>query len=298
MASLLLQLLALAVGATTTQLGPWTLRGDRSNDAIAQAVARLVPAAQQELEARLGLAIQGRGTIVLCGSTASFRRATPGVDHRHTLGVAYPGRAAIYLNCELIESSPPENLAITLRHELSHLVVGEILRRGHGRVPLWFDEGVAVWSAGKVPRYDPQDFQRAATAGTLKPLAELAESFPLSPVARGIAYEQSESFIRFLVAEHGAQTVPTILQAAARGVPFKEAFEQAVGADVATVERQWLDSLRPRWRWLSWLVRSVSLFMLMSLLALFAFWVYWRRRRRKYEEWTMEEAFDGDHPSW
>ena len=261
---------------------------------MAQGVAELLPRAQRELERELGLELRGPATAVLCGSTETFRRATPGIDHRHTLGVAFPERKVMFLNCQAIEQRANESLAITLRHELSHLIVGEVARRGHRRVPLWFDEGVAVWSSGKVALYDVRDFDRAVAAGALRPLADLEDRFPLDPVERGIAYEQSESFVRYVVHRDGPEAIRRILGEAAEGVDFEAAAEHATGVGLERLEAMWLDAIRPRWPWVSWLLNTVSLFGAMSFFAVFAFWIYLRRRRQKYEEWEAEESQFGE----
>ena len=285
-------LLAVAAAASAGEARQWMIHSDPGRDDVARIVADLMPRAQQELERRLGLALRGRASLVLCGSYAAFRQATPGMDHRHTLGVALPLEKIIYLNCEAIERQPLDNVAVTLRHEVSHILVGEVARRGFRRVPLWFDEGVAVWTSGKIPFYDTGDYGRAVAAGTLAALGDLADRFPLDPRERGIAYEQSESAIRYLVKCRGDEVVPATLQATARGVEFDEAFRLAAGMDIAAFEQDWLASVRPGWPWLSWLLNAVSLFSAMSVLALLSFWVYWRRRRRKYKEWDVEEQLE------
>lgn len=302
-----LKLAMLLVGAATAGPDQWTIQSSPGQEQVARQVAELLPRAQHELEEMLGLRFHGKGAVVLCASTAAFRRATPGVDHRHTLGVAYPARSTIYLNCETIAASPYERFAVTLRHELSHVLVGEVVRRGHRRVPLWFDEGVAVWSSGKLPLYNPQAFELAVRAGSLPPLAELSEVFPRNPVQRGVAYEQSESFVRHVVQRHGVQAIRQILQAAAHGTDFAAACKQATGKDVETLEREWLAALTPRWPWTRWWLNvllnpysAFGLFGLMTVLALVSFWVYWRRRRRRYEQWEMEESYHGssEHTPW
>ena len=302
MHSLLSCLLAFALAAPSQ----WTVRSDRHDDPLARQVAELLPIAQREIEATLGLAFRGQGVVVLCGSGRSFRIATPGVDHRHTLGVAYPARSTIYLNCEAIEAASYESFAITLRHELSHVVVGEVIRRGHRRVPLWFYEGVAVWTSGKLPRYNVEAFDLAVRAGSLRPLDELTKAFPLDPVQRGVAYEQSESFIRFLVARHGPDAVQRILCALADGTDFTDAIALATDSNLIALHQEWLASLTPRWPWLSWAFNLVfhpysafGIFGAMTLLALASFAVYWRRRQRRYAEWDREERrFSSEDSPW
>jgi len=299
MANVLLALYLAAVGATSEQVGQWTLISERRGDDLIRVVSEFLPRAQRETEEKLGLPLTARCTIVFCASLESFERVAPGFDRRHTLGVAQPEHRTMYLNCQAIESNPFESLAITLRHELSHLIVGEVVRRGFRHVPLWFDEGVAVWSSGKVPFYDPEDFERAAAAGTLPRLADLAGGFPSDLRERGIAYEASESFVRFLARGHGRDVVGRILRSAVSGADFPAAIHEATGTDVETLEAQWVASLRGRWPWLTWAFHAFSLFSAMSLLALVAFWIYWRRRRQKFKEWDMEESLESEgDPRW
>ncbi|NQT52431.1 hypothetical protein HQ576_10290 [bacterium] len=293
MSSLACQLVAALLAATTVPVGQWTIHSDRQEDPLAHLAQRLLPSAQAELERTLGLTLNGRATVVLCGSAERFRQATPGVDHRHTLGVAYPARRAIFVNCEAIAAQPFEPLNITLRHEITHLLIGEAERAGRQSVPLWFNEGVAVWTSGKLPRYDVRRYRRAVASGALRPLDQLAKAFPLHPEQRGIAYEQSESVVRYLVKRHGHDVVRRILRRVAEGQRFDAAMHEATGTNVAALERDWRAAEEPLFPWLSWLLNTFTLFSAMSVLALFSFWVYWRRRRRKLQEWEMEESYYG-----
>jgi hypothetical protein len=300
MFTLPLKLVFALTAAAPTRAGPWRIEAGPGDAEIARQVTALLPQAERDLEDKLGLRLRGGGLVVLCPTTDSFREATPGMDHRHTLGVAYPRRSTIYLNCQAIERAPYENFAVTLRHELSHVLVGEVARRGHRRVPLWFDEGVAVWTSGKIPLYDPQAFELAVRARSLPRLAELRDRFPQNPTQRGVAYEQSESFVRHLVRRHGVEAVRDTLRAAARGVEFPAAVRQATGQEIEALEEEWLAAITPGWPWARWWMTllfhpysAFGVFGVMTLLALLSFWVYLRRRRRKYQEWEMEESFRG-----
>lgn len=297
MVTVAVKLACLLLSAAPPSPSQWTIESQPGQEDVARQVAQMLPRAQGELESLLGIRFRGNGVVTLCPSVASFREATPGVDHRHTLGVAYPARCTVYLNCEAIERSPYRSFAITLRHELSHVLVGEVERRGHRRVPLWFDEGVAVWSSGKVPLYNPQAFELAVRARSLPRLADLADAFPRNPVQRGVAYEQSESFVRWLAGRHGEKAVRAVLRASVDGTPFADAVRQATGDEVTALEEQWLADITPRWPRAAWWAHvllhpysAFGLFGVMTLLALVSFWVYWRRRRRKYREWEAEES--------
>jgi len=292
MATSILGLVLLLACGATQRVGQWTLHDERRDDSVRVEVSRVLSKAQREIEAVLGLHIRGPGTVVLCASAESFHKATPGFDHRHTLGVAMPSRRVIFLNCEVIQQAHLEQVALTLRHELCHIVMGEVAARTGQPVPLWFNEGVAVWLGGKIPRYDPSIFRMRAAAGMLPPLKSLERWFPEQQVERGVAYELSESFIRALADEHGDGVIRSILQAAAAGARFEAAFEQATGTSLAEAEAAWRKSLRPGWPVLTWIANAFSLFTGIALLALVSFAVYWRRRRRKYEEWERDEFCD------
>ncbi len=293
MSTAVLQFVAALLGATTFSIGPWTVHSDRDDEPLLRFVRNALPQAQAETEDALGLTLQGRPTLVLCGTRRSFERATPGVDHRHTLGVTYPGRQTVFVNGAAIESRLFSPMGVTLRHEIAHLLVGEAERRGRHEVPLWFNEGVAVWSSGKLPRYDVRAYRRAVASGQLRPVEQLKHRFPSDPRQRGIAYEQSESVVRYIADRHGAAAVRRILQGVASGRSFPAAVRDAIGQTVAALEADWRDSQEPALPWLVWLVNTFTLFSVMSLLALVAFWVYWRRRRRRYAEWDMEENYYG-----
>ena len=98
-----LKLLSFVACAAAAEMGQWTVRSDAGREDLVQWAAALLPREQKDLERKLGLAMRGNASVVLCASTEGFRRATPGVDHRHTLGVADPADKVIYVNCEEID---------------------------------------------------------------------------------------------------------------------------------------------------------------------------------------------------
>ena len=245
--------------------------------------------AQEALRGRLGVAIRNRCTIMLCKNDVQFAKIAPGAAH-WILGLARPDRNFIAINAHRLGYSGTDDIVVTLRHEMSHVVLGEVAARSRHKFPRWFDEGVAQWVSGKLYRERPDELIRAANGGALLPLGALREQFPRFPAKVRLAYLESESVVRFLVGQRGGQVIPDLLQRSAAGASFEDALPAASGFDVLGLEKVWIESLRSRHPKL-YLLRSISLFTALAVLSLLIFVKRWLWRRRKLKEWEEEELF-------
>ncbi|GEM_PF-1304739 len=213
------------------------------------------------------------------------------------LAVAFPSRAHIAINLGRLDAR--NDLYTTLKHETVHLVLGRVEAEAGRRLPLWFHEGVAQWMCEKLFVEDRGDFLAAAHAGTLFPLDELERAFPLDGRDVNIAYAQSEDFIsRLEKKKPGA--VGGIVARFRRGLPFEDAFREAVGEDRAAWEKRWRARLRSGTSFLvQWLQSSPGALLLLLLafggvLTFLGYLRYRLRRRDLMRQWDAEEAFEED----
>ena len=141
-----------------------------------------------------------------------------------TVGVASWSDRWIQIDPDRLGPTAP--LASVLAHEVTHVVVGEASR---GRVPAWFDEGVAEWMGSAYGIADRRSVLEAAARGRLPSLADLTTGFPGNASARHAAYAASREVIALMVAEQSQAALGATLRDLATGRPFAEALTAATG---------------------------------------------------------------------
>lgn len=280
-------LLALAVGVAgarqETAGAPRLLI--EAPDELAAAAAELerLPPARLESAMRLvGLEEPGPPIRLLLAAEGSpAARAAPAWVAGYAFGdegvvVLFPARTPAY---------PDGSLEELLGHEVAHVL---ITRAAPGAaVPRWFHEGVATVAGGswgladrtRMVRLDPERDR----------LAGLDVRFAGGPAEVERAYALSAAFVLSLLQRHGREAAAAVLDEAARGLPFEDAFARATGEPLAAAEAAFWRRHDLLYRWLPLLTSSVTLWLAITLLAL---WAGRRRRARGAKlmrRWEDEE---------
>lgn len=128
-------------------------------------------------------------------------------------------------------------------HELIHLVFDTAVKNPYHFPPRWLNEGLAVYLSVGYDASDRSAVEAAARAGELIPLDGLVGQFPTSASRFGLAYSESASAVDFLVRTHGEDTMVSLVRSYAEGRTDDEAFEAAIGMDVAAFNDAWLADL-------------------------------------------------------
>jgi peptidase MA superfamily protein len=110
----------------------------------AERVAAALPTAVARVEATHYLPFASGVKVYVCGSDECFRGIVPDPPNL-TAAVAYDNR--LVLHPRLFDREP-ERLQPILRHELSHLHLGQRIGHYSPAVPVWFHEGLACHAAG------------------------------------------------------------------------------------------------------------------------------------------------------
>jgi hypothetical protein len=134
-------------------------------------------------------------------------------------------------------------VSIVIPHELTHLVFDTAVRNPYHFPPRWLNEGVAVYLSEGYKVSDRAAVEAAAGAGRLMPLRALGGQFPTTAERFRLAYSQGVSAVDFLVGEHGEEALVRLIRSYAGGVTDDEAFEAALGMNLAEFEQAWLDDL-------------------------------------------------------
>jgi hypothetical protein len=182
---------------------------------------------------------------------------------------------------------PYGTLESVLAHEATHLLLYDA---APGRLPLWFEEGVATWEGRHWTAEDMWIYARGLLTSDLPHLAELDSLFHATAAEAELAYAGSFAFVSWNVHRHGADLLPRVIEGA-RSRPFAAAWLAATGEPLDRAEAAWRRDSLIRYRWLPLLTASSTIWGLLALLAAWAGMVRRARARAARERWReLEEA--------
>lgn len=262
----------------------------------ADATLELYRRAARQVRDRTGLPDPGRVRIELAGTNAAFNAAYSRLGGRdapeHALAVAFSPRNIILVDSSRLSAIGPGSLPETLVHETFHLYLGSMMQKTNMQVPLWFNEGLAQWTAGqKLSNRLRNMLETDAKGRHLPPLSALSGSFPKDEPGSSIAYAYSLSFVEWLE-EQRPGIIRRILAALGNRKPFTVALRETAGESLPELERAHTAELAARQSFLRTFLTQLTLFSILSLIALAAFVRYLIKRRRLRRELDREDMLD------
>ncbi len=197
------------------------------------------------------------------------------------------GRDLIVLFPDRIGAYPYDSLEVVIHHEVAHVLAARAA--GGGRLPRWFNEGVAStaersWSLANRSRF----IWESIVAGKVS-VTELEGLFDGGRRESVRAYVLSHAFVRSLLQRFGPGTVRRILDRVAAGDTFDQAFLTVTGMTVTRAARLFWQSASGWEEWLTIAASPYTLWSVMTALSLVAIWRHRRRRAERRRQWEAEE---------
>jgi hypothetical protein len=131
----------------------------------------------------------------------------------------------------------------TIAHELAHVAVNSIMGGCYASIPLWLNEGIAVYSEG-IP--DPQYaklIDNAVYTDDLFSLRSISEEYQVIDGDPSLTYAESLSVVQYLVKEFGQEKIRVLLQSLGQGYTYDSALRMALGMDMDGLESAWRKSI-------------------------------------------------------
>jgi tetratricopeptide (TPR) repeat protein len=201
-----------------------------SDEPLGLAVLRLLDAAWEEYQRRLGFSPDLPVTVVLQTAT-TFRDTT-----RAPEWAAAWNDGSIRVPVMGLERPTP-SLVRVLRHELAHSFVAT---RAGVQCPTWLHEGLAQWLEGGDPQREDAALARLASASRLPRLESLERPFlGLSEADATTAYAESLSAVAHLLRLRGEAGVRRLIDALGQGQPAAEALPTAYAMSYGELQRDW-----------------------------------------------------------
>lgn len=252
----------------------------------AVSLAGAYPGIRADLERKLGWKADFVPLVILIRRNSRFRESA---QNDLVTAFAVPGEDLIVIDYSKMQGTPFD-VGATLEHELCHL----LLHRNVQSPPRWLDEGVAQWASGGIADIlnpgEKNILKQTSMSDRLIPLEDLSVFFPGKPRAFLLAYEESKSFVEYIVHRYGAGKLRAVLHGMKRGENVNSAIRNTLGLDLDSLQDAWKGSLRRRYSWPSYLADNLFwiLFFAAALVTLVGY-IQAKRRLRNYRDEEDEE---------
>jgi hypothetical protein len=255
----------------------------------AQEVIGIYPGVEDELWGLFGWRPEPKPLILVTeGEGPAF-----GVDWERTpiSAFALPSRDLVVLHWGRA-GRDPLRLHDVLKHETCHILLHQRIRT---TLPRWLDEGVCQWASDGISELlvDPGSSRliEAVSARTVIPFKQLETAFPSGDDELLLAYEESKSFVVYLVNRFGKSGVIQVLDLASEGHKVRDGLMSVTGQTLEGLDRNWQSSLKGG---ASWFMRiSHYLYeILFAVMALLAAWGFIRQvlKKRAYRDDAPEDG--------
>ncbi len=276
----------------TKQLGWLELSYPASASERVASLLRDADGIKAQLTESLGQPVLGRVIVRVAPTVADMAKLAPAdaPPPEYASGVAYHGLHLVLLSMLQPRGADAVDLDEVFRHELAHVALEDAVQSRH--VPVWFNEGLAIWLSNELAMARTKTLWNATLSGTLIPLADLDRSFPRDNFEVSIAYAESADFMRFLLRRSDRLRFTAMIDRVREGQAFERAIAEAHGSELRRLEFEWRGDLERRFSVIPVLTGGGVVWgILMGVLVL----AYVRRRRRAkaiLARWEREEAIE------
>jgi hypothetical protein len=208
----------------------------RGDDDFGQALFDTAMESLDSLSQNAGVAVTHQVIVFIYGSHSDLLGAIAEGAKEWTGGQAFPDVGVVVIGVS------PGNLAWGKRataHELSHLVVHQVVDTPLGGLPRWLDEGLAMYTEGRLEPSYQRTLDQAIRDNGLITVRSLSSSFPADSELAHLSYAQSYSLVEFIIEEHGRERLAELLRVLAEGAHYDDALQEVLGLDSDGLDAAW-----------------------------------------------------------
>lgn len=128
-------------------------------------------------------------------------------------------------------------------HEITHVLIGHFTFSCLNDMPSWLEEGLAVYSEGKLDEDSQQQLEGAVSSNELLSVRSLSSGFSEEYSKATLSYSQSYSIVKFLVETYGQKGMTRLLETLRDGSAIEPALLEVYGFDLDGLEDAWRESI-------------------------------------------------------
>jgi len=130
-----------------------------------------------------------------------------------------------------------------LVHELTHVVVHQATFGPYSTLPIWVDEGLAMYNEGQLEPYFQAWLNNAVAEDKLISVRSLCSPFSAEPEKAYVSYAESYSLVEYLVDSYGQSKMLELLGLFKQGETCDAALTQVYGFDTDGLDSRWRETL-------------------------------------------------------
>ncbi len=157
-----------------------------------------------------------------------------------TGGQAYSDFSIVIMGLSGSDATWDQN---TIIHELTHILVGHFTFSCIGTLPGWIEEGLAMFSEGKLDPSMQSQLDEAIKNDSLISIRSLNGGFSELPDKANLSYSQSYSIINFLINTYGQDKMNQLLLALQDAKPIDDALHEVYGYETEGLEDDWRQAI-------------------------------------------------------
>ena len=158
----------------------------------------------------------------------------------------WTGGAAFTVFSTIAIGIPPSELdwgKRALVHELTHLVVHQATFSPYGQLPIWLDEGLAMYNEGELQSVFSSSLEEAIADDELISVQSLCSPFSAETEKARLSYAQSYSIAKYLLDNYGQDKMLDLLAVLRAGSTYDDALTEVYGFDIDGLDARWRQTL-------------------------------------------------------
>ena len=135
-----------------------------------------------------------------------------------------------------------------MTHELTHLVVHQMVLNPYIGLPTWLDEGLAMYNEGSLDVGFTSRLKDAVDENRLITVRSLSSPFSTDTETAFLSYAQSYSLVEYLITTYGQEKMLELLMTFSQGSSYDEALGSVYDFDTQELNSLWLDYISNQYR--------------------------------------------------
>ncbi|OGO31640.1 MAG: hypothetical protein A2Z29_03175 [Chloroflexi bacterium RBG_16_56_11] len=217
--------------------GDVTLYWYRGDDSFAGELMEATQEALTQLKANTGAELERPVSLYIYANSSDLQGAMI-FAQEWTGGVAFTqyGIIAIGIGTSAGEVAWGNR---TIPHELTHLVIHQVVFNPYNDLPTWLDEGLAMNAEGALDTQFTSSLSSARSRGSLISLRSLSSPFSAYADQSILAYAESYEAVTYLIDNYGREKMFDLLQAFRKGSGYDQALKGVYGFDMDGLDSLW-----------------------------------------------------------